>query len=213
MNAETLRCFDTLAADSRWHTFTARERRITDAFVRRWGIKLGDWVLEPGCGSGRLTAILAELAGPTGRVLAFDASEAFIRVGARRELPANVTLHAFRMETAPLPPAAFDHAVCFNVFAHLLPQVHAARRIAAALRPGGVLWIAHTCSRRLVNAIHSRGRAPLRDHLLPTPRILERLLLTAGFDKIEIEDGADHFLARAVRPPPERDFPPIDRHA
>jgi len=181
--------------------------------VRRWGIGRGDWVLEPGCGSGRLTAVLAELTGPAGHVLAFDASAEFIRAGTRRELPEHVSLHAFRMETAPLPLSSFDHAVCFNVFAHLLPHERTARRLAAALRPGGVLWIAHTCSRSRVNAIHSRGPASLRKHILPAPRALERLLYRAGFDDIEIEDGADHFLARAVRPAPGRACDPIGRHA
>jgi demethylmenaquinone methyltransferase/2-methoxy-6-polyprenyl-1,4-benzoquinol methylase len=202
MTAETVRCFDALAADARWHTFTPHERRITDAFVCRWGIKPGDHVLEPGCGSGRLTVILAALTGPAGRVLAFDASPEFIRVGGRRGLPAHVTLHAFRMETAPLPQAAFDHAVCFNAFPHLVPQERTARRLAEALRPGGVLWIAHTCSRSFVNGIHSKGPASLRNHLLPGPMALEHILRRAGLDEVEIEDGADRFLARAVRPAP-----------
>src|ERR1022692_3017263 len=109
MTAETVRCFDALAADAQWYTFTPNERRITDEFVRRWGIRPGDWVLEPGCGSGRLTVILAALTGPEGRVLAFDASREFIRAAARRGMPAHVTLHAFRMETAPLPQASFEH--------------------------------------------------------------------------------------------------------
>jgi len=204
MNAGTVRYFDALAADSRWQTFAPEEWRITDSFVRRWGIGPGDWVLEPGCGSGRLTAILAELTGPTGHVLAFDASAEFIRVGAWRELPAHVTLHAFQMDKAPLPKAAFDHAVCFNVFPHLLPHEDTARRLAAALRPGGVLWIAHTRGRGFVNGIHGRGPAFLRNHLLPDPQSLARLLRAAGLDEIDIEDCADHFLARAARPAPGR---------
>jgi len=213
MTAETARCFDALAADARWHTFTPDERRVTDAFVRRWGIKPGDRVLEPGCGSGRLTVILAALTGPAGRVMAFDASPEFIRVGARRGLPAHVTLHAFRMETAPLPHASFDHVVCFNAFPHLVPQERAARRLAEALRPGGVLWIAHTRSRRFVNGVHRQGPVSLRSHLLPAPRALERLLRRAGLDEIEVEERADRFLARAVRPAPVRARQPVDRHA
>jgi|CZKI01.1.fsa_nt_gi demethylmenaquinone methyltransferase/2-methoxy-6-polyprenyl-1,4-benzoquinol methylase len=213
MTAETVRCFDALAADAQWYTFTPNERRITDEFVRRWGIRPGDWVLEPGCGSGRLTVILAALTGPEGRVLAFDASREFIRAAARRGMPAHVTLHAFRMETAPLPQASFEHVVCFNAFPHLVPQERTAYRLAGALRPGGVLWIAHTCSRGFVNGVHRQGPASLRNHLLPAPRVLDRLLRGAGLGEVEIEDGADRFLARAVHPAPVFAGPPVDRHA
>src|ERR1019366_1243165 len=192
MTAETVRCFDALAADAQWYTFTPNERRITDEFVRRWGIRPGDWVLEPGCGSGRLTVI---------------------RAAVRRGMPAHVTLHAFRMETAPLPQASFEHVVCFNAFPHLVPQERTAYRLAGALRPGGVLWIAHTCSRGFVNGVHRQGPASLRNHLLPAPRVLDRLLRGAGLGEVEIEDGADRFLARAVHPAPVFAGPPVDRHA
>ena len=53
MSTDSAVCFDTLAADTRWRAFDAEERRKVGAFVRRWGIKPGDRVLEPGCGAGR----------------------------------------------------------------------------------------------------------------------------------------------------------------
>jgi demethylmenaquinone methyltransferase/2-methoxy-6-polyprenyl-1,4-benzoquinol methylase len=133
-------------------------------------------------------------------VAAFDCSPEFLRLAAQRHLPPHVTLHAVRAEALPIAPESFDHVVCFNVFPHLAPQGVIARRLAAALRPGGVFWIAHTCSRSAVNAIHRSGPRPLRDHILPAPRKLARLLREAGLKEVDIEDGADHFLARAVRP-------------
>ncbi|MDD2763201.1 MAG: class I SAM-dependent methyltransferase [Opitutaceae bacterium] len=192
-------CFDTLATNPRWQTFTAEEHRKVGAFVRRWRIKPGDRVLEPGCGSGRLTAVLAALTGPTGRVLAFDAAPACIRLAAQRCLPPHVTLRTARAETLALAPESFDHVICFNVFPHLVPQVGIARCLAAALRTGGVFWIAHTGSRAFVNAVHRRGPPALHDHLLPTPRRLARLLHEAGLKEVAIDDRADRFLARAVR--------------
>ena len=119
--------------------FTAEEWRRVDAFVQCWGIKPGDCVLEPGCGSGRLTAVLAGLTGPTGRVVAFDCSTEFLRLAAQRHLPPHVTLHAAWAEALPLAPESFDHVVCFNVFPHFVPQAVITRRLAAALRPGGVV--------------------------------------------------------------------------
>ena len=199
--AAVRRCFDRIAADPHWHAFTADERRRIDAFIRRWKIRPGDRVLEPGCGSGRLTAILADLTGRSGTVLAFDASPVFMRLARRRGLPAQVTLRCGTVASARFARDSFDHVVCFNVFPHLVPHLAAARRLAAALKPGGVFWIAHTGSRRFVNDMHRGGPPAIRAHLLPAPGPLARLLREAGLSEVEIEDGAHHFLARAVRPP------------
>jgi demethylmenaquinone methyltransferase/2-methoxy-6-polyprenyl-1,4-benzoquinol methylase len=194
--------FDMLAADVRWSTFSGDERGKVDGFVRRWRIKPGERVLEPGCGSGRLTDILAAQCGPAGKVMAFDASPRLVRLAQARGLPPHVTLRIANAETVQLAPASFDHIVCFNVFPHLVPQEPIACRLAASLRRGGSFWIAHTRSRIDVNALHRRGPAFMNGHILPTPRKLELLLRRAGLEDIEIEDGADRFMARALRSAP-----------
>jgi demethylmenaquinone methyltransferase/2-methoxy-6-polyprenyl-1,4-benzoquinol methylase len=193
-------CFETLAGDDAWHAFTAGEARKVDGFLARWALRPGDRVLEPGCGSGRLTALLAARVGPAGRVLAFDSSLAFVDRALGRGLPPNVTLRRADARSAALEPASFDHVVCFNVFPHLVPLAEVAARLAGALRPGGSFWIAHTCSREFVNDIHRRGPEGIRDHLLPAPAELEALLAGAGLREIEIDDAADRFFARATRP-------------
>lgn len=200
MHTDAAPCYDRLASDPRWHGFTVAERRKVSAFLNRWRIKPGDSVLEPGCGSGRLTEVLAGLTGPTGRVLAFDVSPEFTRLAAQRGLPAHVTLRTARAETLPLAPESFDHVVCFNVFPHLVPAADIVRRFAAALRPGGKLWIAHTRSRAWVNRIHRSGPRALHHHLIPESRMLRRLLREAGLRVLGVSDQRDHFHARAVRP-------------
>lgn len=203
MSTDSASCFDTLADDRRWHAFDADERRKVDAFVRRWDIKPGDRVLEPGCGAGRLTEVLAALTGPEGTVVAFDASPKFMGLAAQRALPPHVTLHTARADALSLAPGSFDHVVCFNVFPHLTPLPETTRRLVAVLRPRGVFWIAHTRSQTFVNAVHQKGPPLFHDHILPAPEDLTRLLCDAGLGEIEIENGADCFLARAVRLAPE----------
>jgi demethylmenaquinone methyltransferase/2-methoxy-6-polyprenyl-1,4-benzoquinol methylase len=203
MSTDPTSSFDTLAEDRRWHSFDADERRKVDAFVCRWGIKPGDRVLEPGCGAGRLTEVLAALTGPEGTVVAFDASPKFMRLAAQRRLPRHVTLHTARADALPLAPDSFDHVVCFNVFPHLTPLPETTRRLVAVLRPRGVFWIAHTRSQTFVNAVHQKGPPVFHGHILPAPEDLTRLLCDAGLGEIEIENGADCFLARAVRLAPE----------
>jgi len=212
MTDDMTRSFDALAANPRWHAFDAEERRKVDAFVCRWGIKPGDRVLEPGCGAGRLTEVLAALTGPDGSVVAFDASPEFMRLAAQRRLPPQVTLHTARADVLVLAPASFDHIVCFNAFPHLTPLLGTTRRLVAALRPGGTFWIAHTCSQTSVNAVHREGRPVFHDHILPAPAELTLLLRDAGLGETEIEDAADHFLARAVRLAPEAASGHPDRH-
>lgn len=194
------RAFAALAQDPKWRAFTAGERSRVNRFLRRWAIQPGERVLEPGCGSGRLTEILAACTGPTGQVLAFDPVPAFVRLARARCLPAHVRIRRAAVEVVTLSPMGFDHVVCFNVLPHLVPLGAALRRLANALRPGGRLWIAHTRSRRFVNAVHRRASAEFRRHLLPPPRVLRRLLRAAGLREIVIEDGAGSFFAVAVRP-------------
>lgn len=198
--ATSAQYFDALATHARWRCFSAVENRKVRDFTRRWRIAPGDRVLEPGCGSGRLTRILAALTGPTGKVLAFDASAAFTKLARHRRLPRQVTVRTAFALSLELDPASFDHIVCFNVFPHLMPLGKHLRLLARALRPGGRLWIAHTCSRSFVNRMHRHASAALRDHLLPAPRELRRLLATAGLRVIAVESRRDRFFAGAVRP-------------
>ena len=199
MTADPAHCFDTLASDDRWRTFTVEERCKVDAFVRRWGIKPGDRVLEPGCGAGRLTEVLAALTGPTGSVVAFDASPEFMRLTANRVLPPHVILYTTCADALPLAEESVDHVVCFNVYPHLTPLGETTRRLVRFLRPLGAFWIAHTRSREFVNAVHREGPSAFSEHILPGPAELTGLLIGAGLGGIEIEDANDHFLARAIR--------------
>jgi SAM-dependent methyltransferase len=119
-----------------------RDQADGDRWLDRWlplaaGRSAGRRVLEIGCGAGRDTATLAS-AGLD--VVALDASQSAI-AKARRRVPA-ATIHCQDLR-APFP---VDKAECGAVVAslslHYFPwgQTRAiARRIRAALAPGGVL--------------------------------------------------------------------------
>lgn len=197
----TARDFARLASDSSWHRFNEAERATVDGFVHRWSIRPGARILEPGCGSGRLTEVLAAQTGPQGRVLAFDPVPAFVRLARARGLPAHVRIRRATVATASFRRGAFDHVVCFNVLPHLVPLPAMLRRLTDALRPGGRFWIAHTRSRRFINAVHRRASPEMHRHLLPAPRMLNRMLRVAGLAEVVIEDTRDFFFAAAIRPP------------
>jgi SAM-dependent methyltransferase len=91
-------------------------------------------LIDVGCGAGRFTARLAERAD---RVDALDRSPAMI-AEARRIVPANVTCLLGDAATADLPAGAYDAVTSISALHHMdLPAV--LPRLAAALRPGGLL--------------------------------------------------------------------------
>ncbi len=93
-------------------------------------------VLDVGCGAGDLAAKLARVAG---RVDALDVSGPMIEL-ARAAVPGNVTCIHADVLTHPLPADAYDAIVSLTALHHL-PLADVLRRLAAALRPGGVLAV------------------------------------------------------------------------
>jgi len=114
MKSQSAGCFDALASDARWGTFTAEERLRSTRLSASGQSNRAIAVLEPGCGSGRLTAVLADLYGADGRVEAFDCSPEFLRVAAKRRLAPHVSLRAAWADSLVLAQESFDHVICFQ---------------------------------------------------------------------------------------------------
>jgi SAM-dependent methyltransferase len=91
-------------------------------------------VLDVGCGAG---ALAATLAGRAARVDALDRSPVMIEL-ARQAVPGNVTCILGDVMRDPLPAAGYD-AIVSDTALHHLPLAQVLPRLAAALRPGGVL--------------------------------------------------------------------------
>jgi SAM-dependent methyltransferase len=91
-------------------------------------------VLDVGCGTGRFAATLTRYAD---EVDAIDRSETMIRA-ARRRVPEGVRWIEGDVLLHPLPEAHYD-AVTSIAALHHMPLEAVLPRLAAALRPGGVL--------------------------------------------------------------------------
>lgn len=91
-------------------------------------------VLDVGCGAGALAARLASRAD---HVDALDRSPAMV-AAARQVVPGNVTCLLADVLEHPFPPGSYDAVVSMSALHHL-PLRPALHRLAAALRPGGVL--------------------------------------------------------------------------
>ncbi|MGY3498110.1 class I SAM-dependent methyltransferase [Bradyrhizobium sp. USDA 4502] len=108
------------------------------------GIKLGDHVLDIGCGHGRCLTELAARA-PRGHIVGMDSSELMVEIAAQRNLPlievARVEVVLSTVESLPFPDALFDKAVCVHVLYFWKDIEKSLREIARVLKPGGRLGL------------------------------------------------------------------------
>lgn len=120
-------------------------------------------VLDVGCGAG---AFAVELAKRAERVDALDRSPAMIEE-AMRVVPPNVTCILADLLQEPLPDAGYDAIVSISALHHMcLPEV--LPRLAAALRPGGVLAAAALPRSDLLRELPAELTAAIGHRLLGT---------------------------------------------
>jgi SAM-dependent methyltransferase len=112
--------------------------RALDAW-RRAGFTVGQTLVDLGCGPGYAALDLAEITGPTGRVVAIDRSrrflDALVSMLAVRRLE-NVTVVEQDLDEGDLPPVEADGAWSRWVFAFVKRPRDLLVRAAALLKPG-----------------------------------------------------------------------------
>jgi SAM-dependent methyltransferase len=161
----------------------------TEDALRRAGVGPGMDVLDVATGPGGVALIAARLVGERGRVTAVDRSEQMVTLARRRVAAAGYEPERVRVEQADLadwtPPQTYDAVVGRLILMHLEDPVGALRRLAAAVRPGGVLVMAEfvmSASReqpagpqftagmqRIIDAFQAAGRPT--DFGLDVPRL------------------------------------------
>jgi SAM-dependent methyltransferase len=105
------------------------------------GLRPGMRVADLGCGVGMVTALLADLVGPTGHVVGVDASAAQLAQARQRLNPGgtNVSFVEASATDTGLPPGSFDLVYCRFLLLHLREPERALGEMRALLKPGGVL--------------------------------------------------------------------------
>lgn len=157
-------------------------------------------VLDIGCGTGTLLPRLRALAGPRSSVTGVDFSARMLD-RARAAHGTSFRLVRASAHDLPFPTAAFNTVVSVNAFSHFPDKPAALAEMRRVLADGGHLNIAHTGSRRAVNARHRRIGPPVANDTIPDDAALLAMLHKAGFARATILDGKDiHFIhARAPR--------------
>ena len=109
---------------------------------RRAGFSAGQTLLDVGCGPGYAALDLAEIVGPAGRVIGIDRSRRFLdalAAAARERGLGNLEAHELDLDEGPLPDVRVDGAWSRWVYAFVRDPRRVLERVAALLRPGGVM--------------------------------------------------------------------------
>ena len=105
-------------------------------------LRPGQRLLDIGCGPGTITADLAELLGPDGRVVAVDTSAEVLAAAAAHAAGRGVTTVSFEVADVhrlPYADGAFDVVHAHQVLQHVADPVAALREMRRVTAPGGLV--------------------------------------------------------------------------
>jgi ubiquinone/menaquinone biosynthesis C-methylase UbiE len=157
----------------------------------------GKRILEPGCGTGRLTEILADHAGNEGLVVALDISRkmieaASIRVNAR----SNIEVHMTSLEDYPMEEGFFDLIICHQVFPHFIDKYNALSILSKGLKNSGKIIVFHFINMAEINDFHRKAGTAVEKDMLPEDNEMRELFRKTGMEiELILDDELGYFLS------------------
>ena len=162
-------------------------------------IREGSRVVEPGCGTGRLTLIIAERIGPSGLVVANDISPMMVENAEKRlRGSSNVRLTWGTIEEAKLEHASFDTVICHNVFPHFDDKAKAVLKLRSALKPSGVFVVSHFMNSAGINDLHRKTNPAVASDFLPPADEMRKIFESAGMNVEFVHDDENGYLLKAI---------------
>ncbi|MFC1542047.1 class I SAM-dependent methyltransferase [Candidatus Latescibacterota bacterium] len=189
--------FDNCANKGFMADFDEDEKRKLESCFKSWNIQKGNKILEPGCGSGRLTVELAKRVGDKGKVIACDISEQMINLARKREVSENITFLHCPVTSIPVNDNYFDIILCFQVFPHFSERSKALNEIYRVLKSDGVLRIVHLAGKETINKRHHDAGDVIISHKIPDETEMRELLSAQHFSIEEIRDTSDLYSLKA----------------
>lgn len=112
--------------------------------VKNLDLKPGMWVLDVGCGPGRVTVPAAQVVGETGRVVALDIQSGMLaraQEKAKQQGLTNIDFVCADIGEEKLEKEKFDRVLLVTVLGEIPDRERAMRRIFSVLKPGGILSV------------------------------------------------------------------------
>ena len=185
--------FDELS--SHWDGFTDHDKvRATLSIELDWmHLEPDEHVIDLGCGTGNLTAVLLQKLGPDAFITAVDFSAAMIE-RARGKFP-DPRVRWCEAEAAALPLArsSCDRVICFSAWPHFSHPSAVLQEMNRVLREGSAFTILHINGRATINRIHASAALPIAHDLLPPAADVAALFPAAGFVVEECADTPDRY--------------------
>jgi ubiquinone/menaquinone biosynthesis C-methylase UbiE len=107
-------------------------------------LRLGDHVLDVGCGPGDDARAFALVVGPTGHVVGIDPSETMIAEATRRSdgAPSNVEFRLGDACDLPFDDNSFDRVIADRVVQHIKDRERALKEMVRVAKPDGLVAVA-----------------------------------------------------------------------
>jgi ubiquinone/menaquinone biosynthesis C-methylase UbiE len=186
--------FSARAAD--WDSRFPDDGPAYAAAVAELGLRMGDRVLDAGCGTGRALPSLRAAVGPSGVVVGADLTPAMLEAAVRAGRHRDGQLLLADVAALPLRPRSLDAVFGAGLISHLPRPAENLRELARVVRPGGVLALFHPIGRAALAARQGRQITP--EDLRAEPN-LRPLLAGSGWRMTSYADEDARFLALAVR--------------
>lgn len=167
--------------------------------LEAFGVRAGERVLDLGCGTGELSAVLRERVGAEGRVVGVDASLGMVAAARRRHRQGGLWWVAARAQALPFRAGVFHRCFLFRVWPHLEEKTRVVEGVHAVLRHGGTVHVWHPHPRREVNRTHRKVGGAVAGDWLESSGRLGRLLARVGFVLGGAQDRPE-FLVTASKP-------------
>ncbi|CAM5679381.1 SAM-dependent methyltransferase OS=Streptomyces canus OX=58343 GN=AQI96_28585 PE=4 SV=1 [Streptomyces canus] len=186
--------FSARAAD--WDSRFPDDGPAYAAAVVELGLRVGDRVLDAGCGTGRALPPLRAAVGPSGVVVGVDLTPAMLEAAVKAGRHRDGHLLLADVAALPLRSRSLDAVFGAGLISHLPRPAENLRELARVVRPGGVLALFHPIGRAALAARQGRQITP--EDLRAEPN-LRPLLAGSGWRMTSYADEDARFLALAVR--------------
>ncbi len=164
-----------------------------------FGLMPGGQVLDVGCGTGRLVRVLLHVVPGLDGVVGVDISLDMLVEGMRRIGEPRARFLQADAEQLPLAEGTFHAVICFATFPHLDAKEAALAEFRRVTSPGGQLVILHLRGREEMNQFHQQLPEAVSSDVLPSIPEMLRLVRSAGYDDVTVENRPDLFLLCARR--------------